>query len=891
MSLNSNSTTSIWEWPLTTTAINAQLEELARSFVPAATTPAKARRHVEQFLRAVKHHNYARTNQFEVRQRLIGLEEKFQVLNYDDLSDALRERCLMLAQHHESWLPEGLHLLLNLSEDPLKQDAIAGLSQLDRTVAVIPVLKWADIEGDEPITRQDLIWQQPEFSDLNSDEDDIVESIPAMSPAKQAQKGVKALVTKVVQSTTDIFEPGPDPKLAADLQKSNLSHKAGDTVVMTEIQALREVLFMVQGFPTALFYAHGSSFSPHMKYRLAHLHDMSFNSLLQAVIEMDTPAREIRGWLERDQSSSLMQAFQSSVQEVLNDFNHAINGFHQRFLEHASGIASLLAVMDSIKKQAAPIVTVRNLLLRVQGRDPIDCLDAIYNSVSSAEISSNPQGFFALLKIFQTVFKTYAKSLETWVSYGILDQDDGGFFVSRVEDHHEKSTLWPAWFALSKSEANKPPPFLANLVNRILVAGKVQVFLRYLSHTSTSASSVPTLNTLIDHVCTSTNSSLIPFAPTLSSCLDTWLTLHLYASTTTLQNILHVRLNLKATLSSMSNLYFSYSSAGHLADAIDSHIFSFLDRASPSWNDSFHLADIYASSLVHIPYFDVSRINISSIPVSRSHLLTARRSVTVLSNLNISYTLPWTIANILTPSLTNPSYQRISLFLRQIRRAQYCLHRHALPAIQSSHRGDQGLRSSIRVSAGRLIWPLRITEGVYLLLHTITTTLYAHMTDCVVGSLTQRFHTRIIGQGSRAAQMIDDTIRLHHSYVQSLEMACLTALTRNISLVRGTIIGILDICLAFSFGIAQSAGKEEEDKEERRGRVEDDGLGMSVEELVGLKRKAKRAVDLLVAGLKGVARSRTTSVSVTWTESGGSENEASEMIDLLARRLELCQFR
>ncbi|RMZ78260.1 hypothetical protein DV737_g3969, partial [Chaetothyriales sp. CBS 132003] len=797
-----------------TTTINAKLEELARSFIPAAAPPSKARRHVEQFLRLVKHQNYARTNQFEVRQRLIGLEEKFQVLNYDDLSDALRER-----------------------RDPLKQDAIAGLSQLDRTVAVIPVLKWADIEGDEPITRQDRIWQQPEFNDFDSDEEDIADSSSAVSPARQAQQGVKELPVEAAPWATDIFEQDPDPKVAADLQKSNLSRRRGDLVVMTEIQVIREVLFMVQGFPTTLFHAHRSSLSP-MKYRLAHLHDMSFNSILQAVTEICTPAREIRGWLLHDQTSPLMQAFQSSVQEVLNDFDHAINGFHQRFLENTGGVASLLAVMDSISKQAAPIVTVRNLLLRFHSRDPVDCLDAIYNSVTSAAISSNPQGFLALLKIFQLVFKTYAKSLETWVSYGALEQGDGQFFISRAGNHHEKSTLWPAWFTISKSDANKPPSFLANLVDRVLVAGKARVFLHYLSHTSTSASSVPSLNTIIDHVCASTSSSLLPFAQTLSSCLNNWLTLHLRASTATLQNILHNQLNLKATLSSMANLYFSSPTAGHLTDAMDSHIFSFLDRASPLWNDSFRLANIYSSSLAHIPDSDVSRIAISSQPILRSRLLTARRSVTVLSSLNISYTLPWTIANILTPSVTNPSYQRISLFLRQIRRAKYCLDRHALPALQSSHRGEKGLRSSIRVSAGRLIRPLRITEGVFLLLHTITTTLYTHMTDCVVGPLTQRFHASIMDQGSGAAHMIDDTIRLHHSYVQSLEIACLTALTRNISLVRSTIIEILDICLAFGFEIAQPGSKKEED---RRGRVEDDGLGMSVEEMVELKRKAKRA--------------------------------------------------
>ncbi|RMD43180.1 hypothetical protein DV735_g1946, partial [Chaetothyriales sp. CBS 134920] len=821
--------------------INAKLEELARSLIPlgtataTATTPAKTRRHVDHFVRAAKHHHYARTNQFDVHQRLIGLEEKFQVLNHDDLSDALRQRRLMLARHdhdhaQKHWLPEALHLLLDLSENPVERgggeaEIMANLARLDRTVAVIPVLN---------------IWQQPDFTGYDSDEDVMMttESRASHSPTP-SQKGVKPAVL-VGQQTADIFDHDNRDmlKLAADLKQSKLDSN-GDSIAMTEIQAIREVLFMAQGFPTALFHPRGSSnFAPDINHRLAHLHDSSFHSILQAVVQCSAPAHQIRRWLQHDHSSPLMQALQSSVQELLDGFDQAMNGFHQRLLDRAGGggVASLLAVVDSIRKQAAALVTVRNLLVLVHGRSAIDCLDAIHNSVASAQIANNPQGFRALLRIFQTVFKKYAESLETWVSDGALEQDDNdsrGFFVSRAEDHqHDKSALWSAWFTLSRSEANKPPVFLANLVTRILVAGKARVFLRLLSRAtpSTSGRSVPALDTIIDHVCASTTSSIVPFAPTLSSCLDAWLASHLNASTTPLQNILHIRLNLKATLSAMSNLYFSSPSAGYPTNAVDSHIFRALDRASPSWNDSFRLTDILASSFSQIPDFDVSRISISSKPVSRSDLRAARRSVTVLSNLDISYTLPWTIANMLTPSRTNPSYQRISLFLRQMRRAQYCLECHALPALQSSHQGDHGLRSSVRVSGGRLIRPLRITEGVFLFLHTITTTLYAYMTDCVIGPLTHRFHTQIIGQGDEAAQMIDDMIYLHHLYVHSLEIACLTALTKNISLVRATIIEILDICLAFSLGIARSCDRDDrqEDDKERTCGFED-GLGRGQE--------------------------------------------------------------
>ena len=88
--------------------MNEWSEQLARSLLPGQVPSSKLRRHVGHFKRSLKHHNYVTTNQFEIEERLDGLEEKFQVLNQAELSDALHQRRSELLQHQHRWVPDAL---------------------------------------------------------------------------------------------------------------------------------------------------------------------------------------------------------------------------------------------------------------------------------------------------------------------------------------------------------------------------------------------------------------------------------------------------------------------------------------------------------------------------------------------------------------------------------------------------------------------------------------------------------------------------------------------------------------------------------------------------------------------------------------------------------------
>ena len=123
------------------TAISSLTDELVASLIPTSTAASKVRRLKEAFSRWLRNHNYARTNQFEVIGRLEGLQEKFIILNRDDLADALRARLEELQSTttpSEKWLPDVLHQFLQLSDNPVLKPELDDLSRYPTSGEAVP---------------------------------------------------------------------------------------------------------------------------------------------------------------------------------------------------------------------------------------------------------------------------------------------------------------------------------------------------------------------------------------------------------------------------------------------------------------------------------------------------------------------------------------------------------------------------------------------------------------------------------------------------------------------------------------------------------------------------------------------------------------------------------
>ena len=98
--------------------IAALTDELVQSILQfdPATNRQAYKRAKDLAVKGLRGHQYARTNQFDVRNKFAGYDEKCRVKGRDDLADALQLRLQELEGRTNKFKPEYLSLLLQLAD-------------------------------------------------------------------------------------------------------------------------------------------------------------------------------------------------------------------------------------------------------------------------------------------------------------------------------------------------------------------------------------------------------------------------------------------------------------------------------------------------------------------------------------------------------------------------------------------------------------------------------------------------------------------------------------------------------------------------------------------------------------------------------------------------------
>lgn len=840
----------------TTTTMNRWTEELVQSLLSPSVQPSKARRTKTQFNRFIRHHNYARTNQFEIEERLSGLEEKFQVLNHDDLSDALRQRRTELLQHQDKWIPDVLDFLLRLSKDPVTDESLNLLSKHTKEDITVPQLRWADVEQDDPVNRSDRMWRQPEYSDFSSD-DEFVTSSATTSP--ESVRGPPSIEHQDPQLSLTKADGGD---LSQRLKQGLASASGKEQVVLTEMEVVRETLFMLQGLPTSLFTNAAGQRKRHARYKVAHMSDGALNSILARAMSIAGSASTIRGWSADSSTIRVVRALEDSVVAILRDFDANISDLHTDMVKArtSGGVCSLLATVESIHTFGVPIVAVAQYVTAAKSQDVVGLLDVLYTHVCRAETVGPPSTFAVLLEIFCKAVKALLVPVTDWVESGVLPEQGDNFFVQRNADQHDKAKLWHNWFTIKPQGPTSLPSFLTPYAQQIFIAGKTMTFRQALSKSSSSTTSNVslTLPEALDSAALLASTSIAPFAASLSTNISQYITNHLASNTQSLQALLDTTCNLSVALTALSDLYFATSAVATID--IDTHIFTSLDRALHTWNDAFLLTSIITTAL---PHLEASHLNINSTPLPTTITFrTARKSISILSHLTVTYTPHWALANILPPAHITV-YQRVGTLLLQIRYALYALQTHGA----SYHRSHSSASNSNSTAAHRTQCSLQQS------LHILTTTIYLHLTQLTIPTLTATFRRNLA-----SARTVDEMLAMHASYLASLERACPTGPKAKV--LRETLLGLLDLGVGLGWAV----------KEARRKKVKSgDGEGLVEAWKVSEMRTAlRRGSGLLVAGLRGMGRvGAAGGVGVE----GKGDDGVGAMLELLADGLEGRGFR
>lgn len=824
----------------------------------------------DHFRKRVKRHNFGRTNQFEVENRLNGLEEKFQILSLNNLSDALRQRRIELRPFQNHWLPDVLDLFLHLSGNPAANQTLLELYRIPPRIGTPPPLRWKDLLADSPIDRNDKLWKIPDFrgaDDSGYDEDfssSIGTSISSPKGDRQRSTAQAEVETSKVLLALNLDN---------DHALLSLSRYQGAKYQqISETEFIRELLFFLRGYDTDSFIHSAGNFSLEPQTRVCGISGEALNHIVDDVLMVRQSLNRVVSWISVQAEQSYMAAMKHATERVVQDYNKSIDAMQQALIDCRSvTVASLPSTMSRIEVVAADLNTIARLLEMVGKGDSVQCLETLYSSVRTSQLCADTGQFQCLMSVLIPALKMYIKPIIQWMGNGTLNKDTLPPFIETAADEFNPRKIWNQQFKVASTFQRRQPNFLAETVDQILSCGKTSAFLHELRKRLPIAYSDPMSTTQFE--VPTTGEILLPFAHLFEQVWQQFVENCLHGLTTRLKQTLRTHCNFKETLDAIQQLYFPRN--GLQMHDIELKIFYQVDRCIDSWNDRFQLKDMLEDAFATSDAQTVvDSITIHSAYTSSRTMQSQRTSVKILSSLSFEYMLSWPLANIIDDA-SMTSYRRVALSLMQVRRAKYCLEQTGyISAV------------SIPLGADATLADQTFAQVLAFTLLTFVNTLFDSMMLSSIWPATEAMQT-----GIQEASTVDEMIQIHQNYIARLECSCLAA--PRLKLLRQSLQSILDLCIRFSdlvsnpmkidqdgsdheassFISAKSRNKslrmqqygsdedEDDDHDYSRGLGDGyssfivlDGNTSIVKELRKVKAQYEKQVKFFVSGLRGVSK-------------------------------------
>ncbi|KAF2177503.1 hypothetical protein K469DRAFT_644338 [Zopfia rhizophila CBS 207.26] len=727
--------------------------------------------------KGLKAHQYARTNQFDVQASLVGLDEKFRILNRDDLADALQKRLKELQQIPNKWIPEYLSLLLQLSDRPVENSQVEALELL-KPPASLPPLTWAQICKEYPLSDEEL-WKDIDYAAESSEDD--------QSPKRRERTAKKEITPPTNADEDDTYHPEScvvpvkaeaiSEIVNAQFWKAEGEEETGK-VSITELQAIRETLFMLAGLQSSLYVIDRQmgSVRVNQKYNLNHVISKTTDHLLSRFAELGRDLFKLRQWTARSSSLSLVQAFEASVRTRLADFDRYLAVLQRKYLvPDAPIVVTMLELLNEVREKSVPLLRLAQLVADIEPLllvNPFAHLETLFDRISLAQMTLEREVFDYLADIFFECLQTYLKPIRRWMEFGELGANDETFFVFENDSSTEASSLWHDRYVLRRGKENalRAPKFLQPAAQKIFNTGKSVVFLKELGIYGTGIShSEP--EPRLDHetVCgINADIPLSPFSELFRAAFETWIRSKYSLASSVLRARLFSNCGLLSILNIFNRLYLAAD--GSVFQDFADAMFERMDSKRRGWNDRFLLTELahgIFSTGLDAP--DAEKIVVRNVLIKEHG-----QSVKALGSVAIDYALPWSIMNIVQRS-SIPVYQQVFTFLLQVYRAKYLLQKMDWKSIPQSKYPN--LTQTSYKLRQRLIWFADILRSY------LTETVFAPATDDMTSAMIQ-------------AEDIDQMSDIHIKYIARLQEQSL--LSRSIKLIQKAIISILDFSVLFA---------------------------------------------------------------------------------------------
>lgn len=732
--------------------------------------------------RCLKENKAGRVDQFQVFRRLDGLQEKFQVVGNDRLADALHLRLSELDTKSCHWAPEALFLLLELSDQPATKsspDKVALFQPPDSP----PVLKWSDFGSSE--LDQGNIWEDIDYADGSSDDNVSLASSDVSIP-RIVPQAVKVPLDEHLPPE-DVFLDVENEELVSSIQNAQAWRALAPasnsleepTVSLTELQVIRESIFMLQGLPNSLYRNVNEIIEVDCRFSLSHSSSEAFGSILRSFVDIGVCIQKFRVFDKLPQKVPFMQMFQRELEDLVSEFDRFLSDIQAKYTTKEQCV-SVIELLNDIRIKAKLLIELAGLvtnLERSKEHSGFVCLDMLYDLVCVKQATAEDVEFEILARLFFKCFESYSRPIRKWMRTGVLDESLGTFFVKDSGKRTSLKYLWHEWFIMEEVSGKLyGPKFLHPAAKKIFTTGKSMIFLRHLGINPESIGSngdhaIGFEETFLNE----TPSPLTPFSGLVEGAFERIVNAYHTLASSALRIELDQKCSLWLSMQALEYIYMGKDTS--LLAIVDQRIFDLIDKGRPTWNDRFLLTENFQQALGTIPCVDASRLIARSIKVSPREFEKHCRSVKILKAISLDYVLPWPVANIISKE-EMIKYQRLSIFLMQIRRAKYALEKQSANKPRylrtEPHVKDEILSFALRY---HLLWFLNI--------------LYFHFTEMVIASSSASMR-----KAMSEVKDVDAMIAVHRSFAKSLEVQCL--LSKPIAPIYQAVISILDLCMQFS---------------------------------------------------------------------------------------------
>ena len=719
--------------------------------------------------------------------RIAGLEEKFRVLNNEELADALHEKVEKLSKWDKKLQPEILALLLDLSENPATRTRIDDLELLKQPPSS-PPLTWSQILEDDPLDSSNDIWKTIDYAEDSSEEDEALTlDRTATFLVKPASVHLHPLVPAEFPKDFNI------PIEHVLIQEITGSHfwkiKSGSTGIptealfLTETQLIREILFMLMQLPTNIFQK-----SNHGQFRIVgtyHIHGVSTEALddiITSFIFVGQELANVYDWVCRAEVVHMLQTLQAALRNKLQSIAALVTEIETRLLhpEYQTQV-TLLSLLFEVQAATRPIQSINHLISVqqvAQAKKPFVFLESIYDGICLAESTEDEDVYKFFGELFFQCLKAYLKPVFEWIEYGRLEVDGEVFFVMKNGKEPSKESLWSEQYMLRHNSDGVlyAPHFLHLKVQKIFTSGKSIAFMRSLgletlemnqglsSIAPTDFGSVGGLN----HA-----DMMQPFSERLGAALDDWVNSRHQFSSLNLREIMAARYGLWRALDALEYIYLSRN--GAITSHVTFGIFSRIDKSKTAWNDHFILTELFREAYGPLDCVSTGQLSVRSKEDKGRDLPNRQRTMGSLACLVVGYKLPWPIANVIRPH-SEDIYQRVFVLLLQVLRAKEMLSRKVTSSL-SIGKDDSNTTAIILSLRHRLLW--------------FVNTLHSYLTTTVLSRACSVFRTEI-----EKSDDLDEMIAAHDTHVTRLKSQCL--ISEKLASTHQAIVSLLDLAVLFS---------------------------------------------------------------------------------------------